>query len=395
MAEQAHSRIGASSMYRWAACPGSVKLSAGIEQKSSVYAEEGSDAHALAADALKRNTPLPKYLGLKIEAEGRTFTVDKEMLDAVTVYVDHVRALSAHSGAITLIEQRFDLSSVHPGCFGTGDAVVYWPDQGLLHVVDYKHGAGLPVKVKDNPQLHYYALGALLGSDFRPRMVRMTIVQPRCDHPDGPVRSADIDAIDLLDFRSDLKKYAAATEAPDAPLVSGDHCRFCPAAPTCPQLHGQAQEAARMEFASVADSAAVPIDGDKLAKALGMIPALKAWIKRVDETAYAEAEAGRCPPGYKLVEKRATRDWRDQGAAIEFLQKQGFKDEIIFEPRVLLSPAKLEKIEGLKPKTVKGTKSGPLDAFTVRESSGHTLVPADDPRPPVKLAAKDEFTAIA
>ena len=45
------------------------------------------------------------------------------------------------------IEQQFDLSSVHHGCFGTADAVIWDAKAKLLTVMDYKHGAGIPVNV--------------------------------------------------------------------------------------------------------------------------------------------------------------------------------------------------------------------------------------------------------
>ena len=49
---KAHSKIGASSMYRWSKCPGSVRLCEGIKSVSSVYADEGTRAHELAASLL-------------------------------------------------------------------------------------------------------------------------------------------------------------------------------------------------------------------------------------------------------------------------------------------------------------------------------------------------------
>jgi Protein of unknown function (DUF2800) len=36
-----HAALGASTAHRWMSCAGSVRLSAGIEARSSTYAEEG------------------------------------------------------------------------------------------------------------------------------------------------------------------------------------------------------------------------------------------------------------------------------------------------------------------------------------------------------------------
>jgi len=203
----------------------------------------------------------------------------------------------------------------------------------------------------------------------------MEIVQPRVEHPAGPIRSEEIDAIDLYDFSVDLIKYAKATEDPNAPLVAGEHCRFCPAAPTCEELHKQTQITAVTEF-----RADLSYDPDMLKKALDSRPAIQAWIKAVDEFAYREAEAGRCPPGYKLVDKRPTRKWRSESDAIEALEMLGVDQ--MYKPPALKTPAQIEKI----------TAKGAIDSLVEKVSSGHTLVPEEDPRPGVKPSAQEEFT---
>ena len=374
----AHSKIGAIYMYRWSACPGSVRLSAGIESKSSKYASEGTTAHEHAANFL---------LGKAIPG------LEKELYEAVLQYGYFVRD-QVKPGDVLLVEHQFDLSKIHPGCFGTADAVVWQPWPKHLIVIDFKYGAGIPVEVEDNPQLMYYALGALLTCGFSPVTVEMVIVQPRCDHPDGPIRRHTIDAIDLLDFSVDLKDYAVATEQPDAPVVPGDHCQFCPAAQInpktmetyCPALKDRAQALAKLEF-----KPGLPYDPQKLKLALDSRDAVKAMLKALDEFAYSEAEAGRTIPGYKLVAKRATRKWRSEGEAAEKLQElvdcESLCDGVeidIFEPKSLKSPAQIEKLVG----------RGVIDEFVVAESSGHTLVPEGDRRPPVRPSAKDEFSVV-
>lgn len=373
-------------MSRWSKCPGSVRLSKGMPNKSSVFAEEGSDAHALAAECLRYAEDPVEYVGYDLEADGRKFTVTQEMAESVAVYTWAVWELEYHEWQCK-IEHRFDLSKVHPGCFGTADCVIWQPDTATLHVFDLKYGAGIPVEVKGNPQLQYYGLGALLSCGYPAKTVKLTIVQPRCHHPDGPVRSWEIDAIDLLDFRADLKAYAVATQDPAAPIVPGDHCRFCPAKPMCPALRNKAQAVAKLEFSPV-----LSYDPEQLRLTLDSVPVMEAWIKGVREFAYSEAEAGRTPPGYKLVAKRATRKWRSEGEVIEILQT-AYPDDGIFEPRELKSPAQLEKTIG-KANLAKLLERNEAGHLITSESSGHALAPESDPRPPVKLAARDEFTSV-
>jgi hypothetical protein len=386
----AHSLIGASSMSRWSACPGSVREAAKApKNQSSRYAEEGSDAHALAAECLMLMRNPGFYIGKHLVTQGREFDVTQEMADAVQVYVDEVRGWGCAIEHLQ-IEQRFDLSEVHEGCFGTGDAVGWQPGTQTLIVADYKHGAGIPVNVVNNPQLQYYGLGALLASGYPARRVRLTVVQPRCEHPDGPVRSWEIDALDLLDFKADLKEFAHATTLPEAPLVPGPHCRFCPAAPLCPALVSRAQEVAKLEFSPL-----LSYDPLKLKFALDSCDALESKIKAVREFAYAEAEAGRLPPevGYGLFEKQARRKWRDKDAAADALQRAGVNASVILTEPDLKTPAQIEAAIGKKEFAAleAALVAAGSPSITVKESSGHVLAPIGSKRTPAKLSAKQEF----
>lgn len=376
LAPTAHSKLGASSMYRWAACPGSVKLSEGIVSPPSKYAEEGTKAHEVAASRLQKG-----YYPLDTPSE---------MEDAVEVYVQTVLAEWKEAQTPSdklLIEHQFDLSTVHPGCFGTADCVMYKAGQKLLKVFDYKHGQGIPVAViedgKPNVQLSYYGLGALLSTGFPCDEVELVIVQPRCSHPDGTIRRVRFKSIDLLDFAADVADFARATEKPNALIVPGGHCRFCPAATICPQIHQKAQALAKEQFRN--DLSYDPV---RLAEILNWLPALEGWAKSVREFAYAEAEHGRCPPGWKLVAKRATRKWLNAEEAAETLREEfGLTAAQLFEA-TLRSPAQVEKM--LKNKAEKEK----LAALVAAVSSGDTLVPDEDPRQPSKLDAKSQFNAI-
>lgn len=64
-------------MYRWSKCPGSVKLSEGIESRSSAFAEEGTKAHELGE----------KWL---LEGETAIAGYPVDMVENVSVYVDAV-----------------------------------------------------------------------------------------------------------------------------------------------------------------------------------------------------------------------------------------------------------------------------------------------------------------
>ena len=355
-------------------CPGSVVLSEGMPQKSSVFAEEGTRAHELAEKLLLSNT----------------FTIDAPdgMLDNVMVYVDHVKSL----GGELHVEQRV---KVNDQVYGTADAVVWQADTNSLHIVDLKYGAGVPVEVIGNLQLKIYALATLLTFEYPASTVTATIAQPRCPHSDGVVRSVTYDVVDLLDFHADLvdaieqvsnavgsaQSYGWQGSMPafaeDYLTPSDKGCRWCLASPKCPKLKGMAQEAAKKVFAKGA-----PYDPAELAATLDTLPLLEGWIKNVREFAYEEAERGCEIPDWKLVEKRATRKWRDESTVINFF-RDAPPDFELFEKK-LITPAALEK---LLPKEQRAL----LDELCVKESSGHTLVHGSDKRPAIKVDAKSAF----
>lgn len=371
MAEVTHSKIGASSHYRWSVCPGSVKLSEGIPNRSSKYAEEGTEAHEVGAYYLLNNKWPEK--------------ADEEILDAVQVYTSTVLqdiSLSKDPDAKMSVEVKFDLSAVYPGLFGTADCVVYFPKTKLLRVYDYKHGAGIAVEVEGNTQLMYYGLGALLHDKDPCVKVELVIVQPRCPHLKGPVRRHALDPITLIDFAADLIEAVKKTEDPNAKLVAGDHCRFCPASPICPTLASMASNSVAARFSSLE-----AYEPQKLSELLTWLPVLEAWAKNVREFAYGEVERGRSIPGWKLVQKRATRKWRSESDTIQFLTKNlGVSDKDIFSEPSLKSPAQVEKL-------LSKDQKQKISELVVSESSGYTLAPEDDKRDAVP-DAKTGFSAL-
>lgn len=367
----AHAKISMSGLERIMACPGSVPLSDGLPNKSSEHAELGTEVHHLGQLWLENAATIPeKYLSNEW----------KEYRDAVSSYVTHVRDLMVtDKDAVLHVEQRVAVSAM---IWGTADAVVWLPSHKELHIVDYKNGVGVAVDA-DTPQLKGYGLATLLTMDYPATKVVCTIVQPRAPHSDGPIRSIEYDAVDLLDFAADLsdleERVEAATRANDIlpflkPTAKG--CRWCRAAAVCPAMKALANEKARQAF-----TPGEAYDPAELSETLDSLPLIESWIKNVRAFAYDEAERGKLIPNYKLVEKRASRNWRDEDAAAETL---GF----LLGPEVfetyLKSPAVIEKMLPKDDRKV-------LADLTVKESSGHVLVHASDKRAAIFTDAKSAF----
>jgi len=356
----AHARASASAAYRWVACPGSLRQAEGLpEPAESEYAAAGTLAHEAAAYALNA---------------GHTFSIDP----AVQQYVDYVWSRSK-TALCVVAEVDFTpvLSKLHPDLGGTADAVLVYRD--LIEVIDYKHGQGVVVEAEGNMQLRIYALGALLAvTRGGITTVRVTIVQPRAEHPDGPIRAWEFPAEDLLEFAAELTEAVERTRTSPV-LAPGGHCKFCPAAATCPALEKQHRELVAQDFSVIVSPALV-------GQALDLLPQLEARIKAVRELAYNMAARGEPPVGYKLVEKRATRKWKDEDkamAACDSFIKTGYIEQ------TLKSPTQIEAMIG------KNRFAQLLADQVVKISSGHTLVHVSDKRPPASVAQLEDFSAVS
>lgn len=381
---RAHSTLGASAAHRWMACPGSVRLAAGMPERMSIYAAEGTAAHELAEKCLSpgaNRRDAADYIGETITVGQFSFEVDEAFAEAVQVYLDTVRSYLTDPGDTLSIEERFDLSPhVMDGMFGTADAVIWKPAERRLVVVDLKFGKGYAVEIADNKQLRYYALGALLKGNYPAREVEVVVVQPRAAHKDGPVRSETTDVLSLFDFQDELRTAALLTLDPDAPLKPGPWCRFCPREATCEARREQSLLDARREFA---ETPIREVAADELSEILAKAGEIESWIGAVKREAYRRLALGLPVAGWKLVAKRAIRKWQDDPFTLgqELARKFELDEDDVYEPRELKSPAQLEKL-------IPRARRPELADHYARISSGTTLAVEADRRPAV-LASRD------
>ena len=347
---------------------------------------EGTAAHELCEMALRARKDAADYLGEEIIVGNHKFEITDEMAEAVQVYLDTVRG-DFEEGDILFIEHRFDLTSVWAGMFGTNDAGLYKKD-GSLKVYDYKHGKGYAVEAKNNPQLAYYGIGLLNVPSLkgaRIKDVELVIVQPRSPHADGPVRRWMTDSIHLMEFMDDLKQGAAATEDPNAPLLAGDHCKFCPAAGICPALREVAITKAQDEFVDVEPQELTDVMVSSLLAKCGLI---EDGIRAIRREAYSRMSGGAKVPGWKIVDKRAIRKWASDDVVPRLTMLFDLDEDQVVEKKVR-SPAQVEK---LLPKAERAA----LADLVVKASSGTTLARETDRRPEVQPAADavDDFDPV-
>ena len=325
-AEREHSELSASACKRWWNCPGSVALSRGVPRRDTAFSIEGTAAHTLADLCLTERQATAEY----VDREVAGHMVDDDMAEAVQVYVDFVHGMHGTKS----IEKHVRLDSLNPpaAMYGTCDAFAYDAVAKRLHIADLKYGRGVWVPAEGNPQLLYYALGATLalGEDQPVTEVEATIVQPR-NAGGGAVRSTIITPMELLAWSGDLIEHAHAATKPDAELVAGEWCQFCPARAQCPKRIDEALETAALAFGPIVDpratsAAEVPailLSSDELGAALQLADDVEqrfiAWAKDLREAAYSELKAGRDVPGWKLVASEGRDAWVSDQEAQDFM----------------------------------------------------------------------------
>jgi len=423
--QRAHAKLAPSSAHRWSLCPGSIRMQEGIADSTSSFAAEGTAAHELAAHCLETGDSPVTFLGMHIDIQAkpgrskfvhideeptgedamRFFLVDEEMVDAIDMYADHVDGLMEHEvdpystleeHRVLSVEQKFDMTHIHPEIFGTGDATVLDVDDRHLHVIDLKYGKGVAVDAAENPQLLLYAAGAA-RRHHNAQIEKLTvhIVQPRAPHALGPIRSYEIDLLSLFEFEYELEKLAKATDDPNAPLKAGDHCQFCKAQPICPANRAATLEGVAAEFGTIDTETTMPPLDDLTPEQEGRIlreaDMILSRVKAVQERAHQKAMEGKLPAGFKLVAKRANRKWIEGVDLVDELSLFGIKQDDMYQPVKMKSPAMLEPL--FPGKNAKQRQEA-MAELVVKRSSGTNLVLETDPRPAVNIGAAADFETV-
>lgn len=383
-----HLKYGPSSAARWLTCPASL-LAPKIHITTSEAASEGTAAHSLCQRCWLLGCDPEDLRGEEIEADGRTFIVGDEMIEGARLYLDTIEAHMTRLGA-SADEVRTEAFLVHPAnedFGGTADVLIC--SGGELVVIDYKFGM-FPVEVENNPQLMCYALLALAENAARdpkdPNLhritdVRVVVVQPRAHHVDGPVRSWEVDSIELCAFGD--RVIEALTAEPDETFAAGDHCKFCPRETECPELFRLSSKVAAADFDAETKPPAGPlVDVNKVAEILNLRAAIKSYLKRLEDYAEGLLEQGTEVPGFKLVDSFGNRRYCvDESTVLRKCRAAKFGKKQIYKTE-LMSPAQLEKVVG---KELVGS-------LVERPHSGTTLVPETDRRPAVvRPTAEDVF----
>lgn len=428
-----HALLSPSSAKKWGSCPGSVAMEEGIAESPSIYTDEGTAAHFLGSECLENGTHLATYLGKVIEV-GATpdesfdgavwadtmpslecrheFEVDTDMVAHVNTYIHNVRATAV--GGELLVEQRLSLDWLtgEKDAWGTGDAVVIFPDH--LRVEDLKYGQGVIVQAENNWQLMIYALAALeqysMLGDFE--YVVIVIHQPRVHHAPSEWR---VSVAELNDFAEQIKLSAKTaliayefranwlphglSESVEYLEPTNEGCLWCKAKATCPALTQKVMSVVADDFVDLeapiapqlADCSKRTMDPAVLANASDAVELVEQWCQAVRAKVFAELSAGVGVPRHKLVKgKMGNRAWATETEAEAMLKSMKLKIDEMYDMKVI-SPTSAEKIFGEKGSAPSTKRWNKLQSIITRKEGALSAAPESDPRPAVVIDKSADF----
>lgn len=408
-----HALLSASSSKQWLHCPPSVRLQENFPNESSVYAAEGTFAHEVCEYKVR------KYLKERVKRP-QSEEYDTEEIEQITdVYAEFVISIieqMKENGCepLAFVEERVDYSHIAPSGFGTADMLIIGKDEqgrGILHVCDFKTGAGVFVDADHNSQMMLYAIGALAAYGFLYdiEIVRMSIIQPRLDN----ISTFECSRAELEEWGESIKPIAKLAYEGKGEQSPGDWCRFCRAKPVCKACADEALALCRKDFldldAGAFDDTAeesdmtAPYEADtqtavfkqpglipinELAEILPTLNRISSWIEAVFAFVSSEAINHGVPiPGYKVVEGRSKRVFTDTKAVVDTAVQNGYTD---LYKQTLITLTEFEKMMGKK------KFNELLGAYVAKPPGKLALVPESDPREPVDLTATpdQEFSAL-
>lgn len=372
-ASREHALLSASSAARWMSCTPSALLEDNYPDKQTEYSKEGTRAHEIAEECLRRyleGKRRPSYKG-----------DDLRIFEEVEPYIESVKgsyevAKLHHPDAVLFLETRLDFSSFVPEGFGTGDAIIIAGDS--LEVIDLKFGKGVPVDAANNPQLRLYGVGAYLAFEdlYDFSYVQMRIIQPR-------LHKSSVEVLDpkelLLWAKNECAPRAQLAIKGEGEFVSGDHCRFCKHSANCKKLMQETAEVLAANNEALTEMV-------QMIQVLDQAPTIRKFLDAVEAKAMEMLLNGEEVPGYKVVEGTSKRKYTSEEAVVDKLKAEGYAEGLIYEKKVY-------GITAMQKNLGKKLFDELLGNCVYKPQGKPTLVADSDPRPPYSSAA-DDFKGI-
>ena len=244
-----------------------------------------------------------------------------------------------------------------------------------------KYGQGILVLAEENPQMKLYALGALQAYEslYDIEDVTLHIFQPRREN----ISSWTVSVKDLKEWAEKiLKPKAELAFKGEGEYLPGEWCTFCRAAIKC-----RARTEEKLKLAQAEFKLPPLLSDEEIEEVLSKLSDLTKWANEI--IAYATDAAvnhGKQWRGFKVVEGRSVRKYKDEEKVAELAKENGYKD--IFR-QSLISLTEMEKLMGKeKFKEILGEQ-------IIKPRGKPTLVPVSDKRKAMDLSsAEKEFNKI-
>jgi hypothetical protein len=369
-----HSNIvGGSTAKRVINCPASVKLVQQMPpQPESEHAARGTLLHNVIAELLEFDKKPEQCLGATYKSQ----TLTQELIDEKIIpALEALDEIDPEKQMEYMVETRVAFGDFLPGVFGSTDLLGRKGKRAF--VLDWKFGDGVLVAAENNPQLLFYAAAAMRTPAAQwvfegVEEIECIIVQP------PSIRRWVTTPARVKEFEQELLYAVRLSSWADAPMQTGDHCRWCTAKPICPQMTGAVDRALKTQLAA--------LPKEQIAVQLQQADMLEDYIKNVRALAFQLLENGHPVPGYKLVAKRGTRQWVEEAKIEAWVDANKIEDA--YEPVKIKSPAQLEKV-------LKKAKIEFPAEMVVSISSGDTLASDSDPRPAVLQIGRQLTAALS
>lgn len=399
---KAHATVTASGYERWSHCTASPRYEEQFPSESSVYADEGTLAHSVCElyGRKKFTTTTTRKFNAELKKLKAHPLWQDEMIKTAEFYVDFLteKGNEYEKSPHVAFEVRVDLSDYIPDGFGTCDNIMIGGD--TLRITDYKHGKGVKVSAVDNGQMRLYALGAL--KRFFPvygdtiKRVCTAIVQPRISEE---VEEEWLTVEELRKWgEGEAKPKAQAAYFGLGTFCAGEWCRFCRGKAECraraeyysgfaqfvgsvPENQVDAEDATQDESTNV-------LTDIEIAELLRSAEGLVGWYNDLQEYARDAILAGREIPGWKVVEGKRVRAFKDADKALDIMRTEGYDDAVLYDrkPKTL---AQLEKLTGKK-------RFAELMASEIMWPPGKpTLTTSDDKREAYSPVGPGEFAGVS
>lgn len=392
-----HEKLSPSKAPRWRACPGSVREEAKYpDERSSAAAIDGTHTHTLLSTVVEMAfMPASAWIGQELEDGDGKFVVDADRAERVQFAHDFILS----RGGKVFSERKVDPAPLLgiDGLAGTADITIVHEDG--VEIFDYKDGVS-PVN-PNTPQNEQYGFGVIakMGAEkSKYKTITLGIIQPKL-RAKGLVGVAYITkTMDVfMEGAPALIADAKATQAPDAPLIPGDHCHWCKHKGACSALGNKVMEV--VQFADLTKPASGTMLDEQIAKIIENKAMILELIEGAEKEALRRFEIGQPIAGLKAIKGRGSRDWSvDEDKLVEVLKKCGVPTDACYDHK-LISPAKMEKLKWVKrdgsEHTLSDKHRAMLQSEYIRKSDGKlTVVPAADDRPAVELGAAQMFGAV-